>query len=303
MKEADRADGEKQTGYFLEKVIARIRESGSPHLEIYEEDNQRVARFAFGGDTDPGVFVAALHITPHLESWARAGGLEIATRIAREQGIAPEDSEISDTLAEMLAWSFVMGLPGKIREALGELTSESAYIVETGARGLINRINQQSLGDEAAQLPDIKSEVKSYARSLVKEREGFLLKTIERFTRPDWQEIAAEHDRLRPIWEEAKIAYEQNKSRPHWKEIVALAMKDTENLPADLIASLSGDLTDFPEDLQTKWAAKLGDTKPAYIALHHAARLCGVPPYSLGTSRMYQLIRDSRDGGIIREDK
>jgi hypothetical protein len=85
------------------------------------------------------------------------------------------------------------------------------------------------------------------------------------------------HERLKPIWTEAKkIAKEARKSkeltrRQKWKEEVAKVYED-ENLPDDLMDHLI---------LPDEW-------KPSDIALVHAGRIClpqVSPPYSLKTLR------------------
>jgi len=97
------------------------------------------------------------------------------------------------------------------------------------------------------------------------------------WTAADYLCLQKEHERLKPIWQEAKrIARDARKSkditrRQRWKEQVADFYK-AENLPDDLI-----DHAAPPNELQ-----------PSDIALLHAARICMPqvsPPYKLKTLR------------------
>jgi hypothetical protein len=93
------------------------------------------------------------------------------------------------------------------------------------------------------------------------------------WTRADYLCLQKRHERLKPIWREAKrIAREARKSKEvtrqqRWKEQVAEVYK-AENLPDDLIDHVT------PPD---EWP-------PSDLALVHAARIClpqVSPPYSL----------------------
>ncbi len=97
------------------------------------------------------------------------------------------------------------------------------------------------------------------------------------WTAADYLCLQKHHERLKPIWTEAKkIARQARKAkemtrRQRWKEQVA-KVYEGENLPDDLI-----DHTAPPDELQ-----------PSDLALLHAARICMPqvsPPYSLKTLR------------------
>jgi hypothetical protein len=103
-------------------------------------------------------------------------------------------------------------------------------------------------------------------------------------------QLLAYYAQLLPRWQNAKRIYRQNKKQAEWPSIVAAGEKD---LLPDLIARLA-DAPDLSNDLLTKLERHGGGSSPSDIALEHAARMCGAPPYAYTLRHLQGLLKEQR---------
>jgi hypothetical protein len=86
-------------------------------------------------------------------------------------------------------------------------------------------------------------------------------------------------------WKGAKEIYKQNKDR-NWRGMISV---EHPNLPDDLSTRVSGDPADLSDETKEALSKKGGTPAASDIALEHAARLCGAPPYRYTIGYLWQV--------------
>jgi hypothetical protein len=93
----------------------------------------------------------------------------------------------------------------------------------------------------------------------------------------DLSELANRYETVYPQWKDAKEIYKQNKKRKNWQDMVKAA-HPLPPKPNDLIERLAKH-PNLPDGIRERIDEKGFNNTPSHIALEHAARLCGVPPW------------------------
>jgi hypothetical protein len=91
----------------------------------------------------------------------------------------------------------------------------------------------------------------------------------------DLTELRRHYDKVYPEWKKAKKLYRKLRTDRNWRDQVLL---DHPTFPKDLIARLEPNPR-LSGAVNAALAKKGGSSAESEIALEHAARLCGVPPY------------------------
>jgi len=114
-----------------------------------------------------------------------------------------------------------------------------------------------------------------------------------RESRFDLDALTEHYESLLPIWKEAKKDYKDTQKYPLKKARWVKVIDASFDLPSDLIARLA-EIPDLPDELLAKIAEKGGTSKPSDIALEHASRRCGAPPYEYAISSLWDQLRKYR---------
>ena len=139
------------------------------------------------------------------------------------------------------------------------------------------------------EFPDDQEKDKEFIKAVSTERAGW----VRHYNDPASDGINAEEFRdsyqlLLPIWRDAKKIYEGNGDRETWRGMVRAKYPEIV-FDDDLLTRITGQLSDLPEDIQTKVEEKGGDHTAATIALEHAARMCGAKHYQFGVRNLYKI--------------
>lgn len=102
--------------------------------------------------------------------------------------------------------------------------------------------------------------------------------------------IYTHYSRLLPIWQEAKRVYRRNRAAANWPAIVQAAAGE---LPADLVARLA-DNPILPEEELARIGRHGGGSSASDIAHEHAARECGLPPYTYTLRHLQERVSELR---------
>ena len=93
----------------------------------------------------------------------------------------------------------------------------------------------------------------------------------------DLSELAKHYETVYSQWKDAKEIYKQNKKRKNWQAMVRAAHPFPPDYN-DLIERLA-EHPDLSYEVIQRIDEKGFNSTPMHIALEHAARLCGVPPW------------------------
>jgi hypothetical protein len=192
-------------------------------------------------------------------------------------------NEIVDALAYAVMHNFIARLQPKLAHALRE-HEEEVFIL---ARGLMESTLGKHLTNPRTR-PDARTLGKRLAEQIKVERRAFLLTNLDRLAgRPNLERLKEHYHRLLPKWQRAKMVYESVGDLPNWREIIGSVLED-EKPSADLIARVSGRLSDLTLEIQAAVAKKGGDATASSIAIEHAARLCGAKDYQFHTRTLFR---------------
>jgi hypothetical protein len=93
----------------------------------------------------------------------------------------------------------------------------------------------------------------------------------------DLSKLKTHYMEVHPYWEEAKKVFRQNRNNLRWRDIVKAAvpvLSEQHDLIERFIVS-----PNLPPTILQQIFEQGSDPKPSHLALEHAARLCGCPPY------------------------
>jgi hypothetical protein len=194
---------------------------------------------------------------------------------------AESRADMAGGLAYLAVGAFIHHLQPKLSHALQEHEAEILIL----ARGFIQRFFSGFAGLNSA--VDARKEADRLAAAIKSERRAFLVGSLDRIAgTPNFEQLKARYDELRPVWQRAKVLYKQNSDLPNWREMIRKAFPQY-TLDDDLLNRISGRLEDLPEELQATVSEKGGEPTPSSIAIEHAARLCGAKPYQLHVSTLF----------------
>jgi len=117
--------------------------------------------------------------------------------------------------------------------------------------------------------------------------------------------LALHFERVYPIWEQAKKIYKESqgssdrKRRERWRETIFATYPELKGY-SDLVERLA-DPPQLPENILSKLEEKGGSPARSDIALEHAARRCGAPPYEYTIRHLKSVL--SKQGMSVRKVK
>lgn len=154
----------------------------------------------------------------------------------------------------------------------------------------------------------VQEELIKHARGLIKRSKGRLYigsKTPGRKADYLLVQLDTHYKRLQPIWRLAKADSRKAQIDPalskRWRQRIKSSFEA--ELPDDLIEWLNSSVEEQQErllsfkkltNLQKKLEAGYALTKPSDIAMEHAARLCGAPPYNYAVSTLWDIWRKQK---------